>query len=196
MISAQKGFKVPTVEELAPYHPQFALAMAMGVQARPNARPLSVSFASDAVPQKFLNASFSEVIGSYSVFLGVHVTIDPTNAFIGNVLKTLSDDKQTNTSGVTATVQIKGFGGDYSPVPEETPLQSIAEVLNPWAGAWALRNPENVKVRFTLQSAPPALPVTVWMVWGFAVLAEGGEQYLILDRATALAQLKQMGISF
>lgn len=194
MIGSSKGIHIPALPVIARWHPQFALAAAMGVAVRPNARPLSVQFPSSAIAQNFLNASFSEPIASYSVFCGVDVTLDPTNAFAGNVLKTLSDAAQAETTGVTATVQVKGRSGDYSPVPEETPLQSIPDVLNPWAGAWALQNPENIRVRFTLQAVPPALPLTIWTVWGFAVLAEQGEQYLTLTAETARAKLKELGV--
>lgn len=182
---------MPSLATLAQYHPGFALAVAEGVPARPNSRPISVQYAAANIGQ-VLPASFDEVISSYSVFLGATVSVDPTSAFPGNVLKGLNDVTQALVTGITFTMDVTGDAGNYSPVPDETPLESVPAVLSPWAGIWKMQNPENIKARFTLASAPPdpnGFPFTAWIVFGFAVLGPGGTDYLCLDPKTARKRL-------
>jgi hypothetical protein len=186
------GITFPSIRTVAGYHPQFALAAYEGIPVRPDLRPLSVEFTSAATIGQVLPASFAEIISSYSVFGGAVLTIDPTSAFPGNILKGLSDTTQARVTGITFTLLVRGNGDDYSPVPEETPLQSVEELLNASAGIWSMDNPDNVKARFTLAALtqPTALPFTAWLTMGFLVLGSEGQRFMCLDACEARARLK------
>ena len=185
---------LPPFATLARYFPQFALALDDGIPANPNSRILQAKFSTTQVPQPAVTASFSTIIPTLSVFGGATVTIDPTNALAGNPLKTISDTFQAMTSGITVTFVVRG-PRDYSPLPDETPLQSVEKAWAPFVGKWAMRMPENVKAQFTLQSTPPAAPLTAWIVMTFFQLATpDADPYLAMPRADAIAELRKRGI--
>jgi hypothetical protein len=193
--SLAQGLSVPNLETIAQYHPQFALAILAGVPCRPDIRSLSVDFDSSAAIGNYEPASFSEIISSYSIFGGSDITIDPTSAFAGNPLKYLNDVGQALVSGITVTLLVKGRGADYSPVADETPLQSAPRLLSASVGVWNLDNPDNVKARFTLQSFPngsagPSFPFTIWWNFAFWVLAAEGAHYMCLDPREARRRLR------
>jgi hypothetical protein len=189
------GFTTPSLVTLAQYHPQVALAVARGVPLRPNLRPLSVELQNSQIgnPQP---SSFSEVMSQYSIFSGLDLTIDPTNNLPGNPIKYIADAAQPDTSGITLTLLVKSNDGvDYSPIPDETPLQSCPRAFAPSVGIWRMVNPENLKAKFTLQTAfEGAGPITVWLTFTFLVLASSGEQFMRVSNDDARAQLRQMGI--
>jgi hypothetical protein len=186
------GIVFPSLAKIAEYHPAFALAAFEGIGVRVDMRPLSVEFTTQAAIGQVLPASFAEIISSYSVFVGADLTLDPTSAFPGNVLKNLSDVTQARVTGITFTLLVRANGDDYAPVPEETPLQSVVRLLNAGAGVWALDNPDNVKARFTLASLqqPTALPFTAWLTLCFYVLGPEGQKYLCMDADTARKVLR------
>lgn len=188
-------FTPPPPDVLAFYHPQMALAIANGVRLRPNLRTLSTKFSSNVLNQP-QPASFDQQIGSYSIFTGSTVTLDPTSAFPGNVLKTTSDANQAKVTGITVTLQLLGSGGagDYSPIPTATPLQAAKDILNAQAGVWAMNNPDNPKALFTLTAAPPEVPLTVWWIFCFGVLGPGGEEFMCMSPQAARAELRKMGV--
>jgi len=168
----------PSLRMLAEYHPQVALAVAMGANLRPNLRPLSVQLTNAQVGQP-QTVSFAEVISQYSIFAGVDVTVDPTNNEPGNPVKPIADAAQALVTGVTLTLLVKGAGGtDYTPIPEETPVQSLPDLLAPHIGVWRMVNPENVKARFILQSPADGTPQTLWLVFGFYVPSSDADVYL------------------
>jgi hypothetical protein len=175
---------------LATYHPQFALAVLEGVPVRPNLRTLQVTFESLTVGEQE-PASFDQQISRYSIFAGVSVTIDPTNAFIGSSLKTMSDKFQADVSGVTLNMAIRSNGDDYAPVIDDIPLQMLAPTLNPAAGTWKFDNPDNPKATFTLQTPPNDAPFTVWVNFNLLVLGNvaGSFDYLCMDRRVAQEKL-------
>jgi hypothetical protein len=188
------GYSVPSLETLAQYHPQFALAMAMGVPVRPNIRPLSVELQNSQVGQP-QRSSFSTVISQYSVFAGLDVTIDPTNNLIGNPLKYIADAAQPLTSGITVSLLISAASGvNYSPVPDETPLGILPRAFASSVGTWAMRNPENMKAGFTLQTAAEGDNFTVWLVFTFLVLASEGDGYFNIPADQARARLAALGL--
>lgn len=180
---------------LAAYHPQAALAVACGVPLRPNVRNLSVQFSSSAAVGTRLPASFAEVIGTYSIFAGCDTTIDPTNAFPGNPLKYLNDTLQAYTSGITFTLECRGQD-DYTPMPDEVPLQSVPRILSGAAGIWVLDNPDNVKATFTLQVLPNAaagstgFPITAWVNFMFLTMGSACRPFLEYDAPQARKILK------
>jgi hypothetical protein len=187
------GFTTPSLVTLAQYHPQFALAVLNGVAVRPNLRPLSIELQNSQIGQP-QPASFQEVISQYSIFAGVGLTIDPTNNIPGNPLKTLADGAQPLTTGVTVNMLVKtNDPPDYSPIPDDTPLQSLPAAFAPSIGIWRMVNPENVKVRFTLQTPAEGDPFTVWLVFCFLVLGAQGTGYLQMTAADARAALAKMG---
>ncbi|MGH2998477.1 MAG: hypothetical protein ACRDNM_04175 [Gaiellaceae bacterium] len=192
MISA--GASVPSLVTLAQYHPQVALAVLNGVPLRPNLRPLSQELQNSQIAQP-QPASFSEVISQYSIFGGVHVTIDPTNNIIGNPLKYLSDAAQPLTSGITVNLLIKSRDGvDYAPIPDETPLQGLPAAFAPAVGIWRMVNPENVKLNFTVQTAFAGDgPITVWAIFTFWVLASVGEAFTRMGVDEARRRLAALG---
>jgi hypothetical protein len=173
---------------LATYHPQFALAVLQGVALRPNLRTLQATFpnlaAGEAVP-----ASFDQQISRYSVFAGCAVTIDPTNAFGGSSLKSMSDYFQAKVSGITLNLVIRSKGSDYAPIIDDIPLQLLEATLNPGAGTWKFDNPDNTKAQFTLQTPPTDSPFTVWVTFNLLVLGDGSQDYLCLDREIAQQKL-------
>lgn len=184
-------------ETLVTFHPQFALAILSGIGVRPSTRIVQATFPSTALNQQ-VPGSFDAVITTYSVFGGVDVGIDPTNAFAGNPQKAQSDFFQTwGASGIRVQIQARTRGdNDYNPIPSDLPLQMVPSVLNKTAGAWKMINPDNVKVQFTLAQVPPggptAAPLTVWMAWSFLCLGPGGEDYLSLDPVVARTRLAAM----
>lgn len=191
-----QGLTVPDFRVLAYYHPQAALAIACGVPLHPNLRTLSVTFDTSAAVGERLPASFSEVIGSYSIFAGCDLTIDPTQAFPGNPLKYLNDVGQALVSGVTFALEVRG-SEDYTPIPDEVPLQSVPRLLASSVGIWTLDNPDNVKANFTLQTLPnaasetTAFPMTVWLNFSFLMLSgQGSREFLCMRPELARAQLK------
>jgi hypothetical protein len=191
----QAGVQIPSLETLASYHPQVALAVWNGFSLRPNLRPVSVQLQNSQLrnPQPI---SFSEVMSVYSIFSSVSVTIDPTGNLNGNPIKYISDMDQPDTSGITVNMLIKSNDGvDWAPIPDETPLQSMAAAFAGSSGLWAMKNPENIKLFFTLQSAfqGPG-PITVWTVWTFLMLQSGGEQYMAMKTADARAALVNLGV--
>lgn len=190
-----QGLVAPDFRVLATYHPQAALAVACGVPLRPNVRNLAVTFASSSAVGTRLPVSFSEVIGTYSIFAGADVTIDPTNAFPGNPLKYLNDLFMALVSGITFTLECRG-SEDYTPMPDEVPLQSVARILSGAAGIWTMDTPDNVKATFALTALPNAatgttgFPITVWVNFMFLSLGSPGRPYLALDAPTARKQLR------
>jgi hypothetical protein len=191
-----QGLAVPDFGVLCAYHPQVALAIACGVPLHPNVRVLQVTFGTGAAVGDVLPASFSEVMGAYSIFAGADVTIDPTNAFPGNPLKYLNDVCQALCSGITFTLFCRGRE-DYTPIPDETPLQSVAKLLSSSVGIWTMDTPDNVKATFTLQSLPNAqaettgFPLTAWVNLSFLMLGGGCREYLCLDPCEARRRLWQ-----
>jgi hypothetical protein len=173
---------------LAAYHPQFALAILHGVPIRPNLRTLQATFPNLAAGESE-PASFDQQISRYSVFAGCAVTIDPTNAFVGSSLKTMSDFFQAKVSGITMNLVIRSRGSDYAPVIDDIPLQLLESTLNPGAGTWKFDNPDNPKAQFTIQTPPTDAPFTVWVTFNLLVLGDGNEEFLCLDRAVAQERL-------
>lgn len=195
--SGAVGMPVP-FETLARFHPQFALAIDDGVPCRPNIRGLSADFDTTAQIGSFEPASFSEIISSYSVFAGVDITIDPTGLLPGNPLKYLSDVSQALESGITFTLTVRGRGDDYTPIVDETPLQSVPQVLAAAVGIWNMDNPDNVKARFTLAAFPlgsssVGAPFTVWMTFSFLVLGAEGARYMCMCAKDARDELRRRG---
>jgi hypothetical protein len=191
----QAGVQIPSLETLASYHPQVALAVWNGFALRPNLRPVSVQLQNSQLraPQP---VSFSEVMSVYSIFSSVSVTIDPTGNLNGNPYKYISDAVQPDTSGITVNMLIKSNDGvDWAPIPDETPLQCVPAAFAGSSGLWAMKNPENLKLFFTLQSAfqGPG-PITVWTVWTFLMLQSGAESFMNMKTADARAQLVNLGI--
>ena len=189
------GLVVPSMDLLADYHPQFALAIDSGVKPRPNLRTVQTVFSSLSLNQP-LEASFDQQITGYSVFTGFDYTIDPTNAFTGNILKGLSDYTQGLVSGMTTELLVRSRDSqDYNPIPVQTPIQLVARVLNGSVGTWAMNNPDNIKLRTMLTSAPTGTsgPVTLWCVFAFMVLEAGAEPYLCMKGSDARAELRRRG---
>jgi hypothetical protein len=177
MSGGVSGMIVVEPRALALWHPRFALAILEGVPARPNLRTVQAVFSSFALNQP-MEASFDQEITGYSIFSGVDITLDPTSAFPGNILKGLSDVTQTMNTGITTDLMVRSRGDhDYSPIPVQTPLELVPSVLARSAGVWAMDNPDNVKMRFTLIETPPGDgPLTVWVQFSFLVLADVNER--------------------
>jgi len=188
------GIVVPPFETICAYHPGFALAMLDGVRARPNLRTIQGVFAGFALNQP-IESSFDQQITGYSLFTGCAYTLDPINAFGGNLFQYVSAGAQQLVTGITVDLLIRSRGeNDYSPIPTQTPLQMVPTVLDGAVGVWALNEPDNCKMRFTLIAAPAGNPpLTVWFVFSFLVLGEGGDRYLCLDRDRARALLHERG---
>lgn len=188
------GYRMPSLETLAQYHPQVALAVWNGIPLRPNLRPLSVELQNSQVgtPQR---TSFDTVISQYSIFGGVDLTIDPTNNLTGNPLKYLADAAEPATSGVTCTLLVKSNDGtDYTPIPEETPVQQVPRLFAGSIGSWRMVNPENVKASFTLQSVQQADHFTMWLTFCFFILASSGQPFFDIPIAEARKQLRALGL--
>jgi hypothetical protein len=181
-------------ETLCTFHPAFALAILNGIGVRPSTRVVQAKFSSTTIGAQ-IPASFDAIITTYSVFAGVDISIDPTNAFAGNPIKAQSDFFQTwGASGITLQLAAYTKGdNNYNPIPSDVPLQMVPAILNKVAGAWHMINPDNIKAEFTLQALPPggtgAAPFTVWLSFSFLCLGPGGEQYLAIPPARARAEL-------
>jgi hypothetical protein len=181
-------------ETLCTFHPAFALAILNGIGVRPSTRTVQATFSSTTLGQQ-KPASFDAIITTYSVFAGVDITIDPTNAFPGNPLKAQQDFFQTwGSTGITFLLAARTKGdNDYNPIPSDVPLQTVPAILNKVAGAWHMINPDNIKAQFTLASTPPggaqAVPFTCWVIFSFLTLGPGGENYLAIPAAKARVQL-------
>lgn len=181
-------------ETLCTFHPQFALAILHGIGVRPSTRIVQATFSSVVLNQQ-IPASFDAIITSYSVFGGVDITIDPTNAFPGNPQKAQSDFFQAwGASGIRVQLAAYTKGDNtYNPIPSDMPLQAVPALLNKTAGAWKMENPDNIKAQFSLASLPPggatAIPFTVWMIWSFLCLGPGGENFLSLSAVEARRRL-------
>jgi hypothetical protein len=194
--SIAQGLAVPAFSTIAAFHPQAALAIACGVPVRPNLRSLSVEFDSTAFLGQVLPTSFTEIISSYSIFGGADITIDPSNAFPGNPLKFLNDIGQVLESGILFEMEVRSRGDDYNPVPDPTPLQSVARLFSAAVGIWTMDNPDNVKARFTLQSFPNsapasnAFPITVWVNFMFLVLGSEAQQFFCVPPGEARKRLR------
>lgn len=180
---------------LVRFHPQFALAIASGAKVRPNVRILSVQFPGDSSVGNVLPASFSSPITAYSVFAGCAETIDPTNQFGGNPIKYLNDAAMAQVTGVTFTLMARTKGDDYTPIPDETPLQLVPQLLSAAAGIWYLDEPaDNVKATFTLAASPnQSMPFTCWLGLVFLVLSNDAASYLCKSAPEALAELARRG---
>ena len=183
-------------ETLLTFHPAFALAILNGIGVRPSTRVVQAQFSSATLGQQ-VPAAFDAIITTYSVFGGVDISIDPTNAFPGNPIKAQSDFFQTwGASGIRVQLAARTKGdNDYNPIPSDIPLQMVPAVLNKVAGAWHLINPDNIKAQFTLAALPAggvtAVPFTVWMTFSFLTLGPGGENFLSLPPVVARARLAQ-----
>lgn len=188
------GIVTPSFDVLVAWHPQFALAVLEGVEVRPNLRTVEAVFSSFALNTP-LQEAFDTQITGYSIFSGCDITLDPTNAFQGNLFKGLNDVTQGLVTGITSRLMVLSRGEhNYFPIPSQTPLQMVPQVLSRAAGIWHLNSPDNVKMDFTLIATPPGEgPLTVWATFSFLVLGEGGEQFLCLSPRQARAQLRAMG---
>jgi len=185
------SYPMPPLVELAVRHPQLALCVAKGIPLRPNLRPLSVELQNSQLGQP-QPVSFSEVISQYSVFTGLSVTVDPTNDEPGNPVKYINDAAQALVTGTTINLQVQGRGGvNYSPIPEETPVQALPAAFASSAWIWRMVNPENVKANFTVQSLLSASPFTMWVIFAFMVPASEGDPYLTFDNDRAMIALSQ-----
>lgn len=184
------GFPQVQFETICAYHPAFALAILNGVKVRPSMRVTQATFSSAALNQP-VESNFDQQITTYSIFAGVDVTIDPTSAFAGNPLKTLSDFFQAaGASGVRVQLLARTRDdNDFTPITAQVPLQSVPSVMRKVAGIWAMTLPDNIKATFTLGTAPPAVPLTVWLTFSFLVLGPLGENYLRMDPKVARAEL-------
>jgi len=181
---------------LARFHPQMALAIDDGVPARPNVRTLRADFSTASPGGPVVPQSFSEIFGTFAVFTEANVTIDPTGAFAGSPLKTISDTFQAMTSGITVTLMVKGGGGvDYAVMPDDTPLQSVPKALDSSAYIWSLTAPDNVKAFFTIAAQQIGTPpFSVWIVMTFLQLGGNGGDYLRMPHADAISALQRRGI--
>ena len=194
-MNPQAGIHIPSLVTLAEHHPQVALAKWAGFALRPNLRAVSVQLQNSQLgnPQP---VSFSEPMSVYSIFSSVNVTIDPTNNLNGNPFKYVSDATQPATSGITCSMLVQSSSGiNWSPVPDEVPLQMLPLAFAGSSGLWSMNNPENIKLSFTLQSPfQGSGPITVWTVWTFLMLQSGGEQFLRMTTQAAQAQLIALGL--
>lgn len=198
MSHQQPGIGLPPLSVIGQYHPHWALAAARGVSVRPDVRVLSVEFTSTAQVGQALPASYAEPLTKYSLFSGCEFTVDPTSSYTGNVLKGLNDTTMAKVSATTFTLLTTGPRGNYTPVFDDTPTQSIPGLLKPFAGMWMLGPvAENVKARFTLQSIPNGgVPFTLWLMMAWAVLDSQAacSDVFSLTHAEARKQLRDEGI--
>lgn len=170
LTTPQQGFAIPPLAVLEEWHPQFALAIRRGAPARPDTRTVSFTFGTPATGDTE-PAAIDAQFQTYSVFTGVSTTIDPTNQFPGNPLKTLSDAAQKYVTGITFEFVVQASRENYyAPIATPTPLQSVEPILNPTAGTWAFRRNESIKAQFTQNVAVPA-PMTVWITFGILLIA-------------------------
>jgi len=181
MLGLSAGSSMLSLEQLAQYHPQFALAGAEGVPLRPNNRVLQAPF-SNPIPGAFVDANFNSQISIYSVFTGFEYTIDPSNAFAGSSQKGQSDFYSEQVSGVLFNLQVRGGGDEYIPIDVPMPLQLARRVLNPSIGVWAMWNAQNVFGRFTIATAPTGPQITAWAAFAFLVMGSEGAKYLCMTR--------------
>lgn len=177
-------FPLPDLRVLAQYHPQFAWAILDGCPVRPNNRIFQAQFANSSAGQT-TRVSFDQQIDSYSVFSGCSITIDPTGAFPGNILKTTSDANQAKVTGLVATLEMRSKQGDYTPIQTAIPVQQWEQALSPSVGSWSLEINDNAFSRVTVTQPQPGAPFTLWTVMGFYVLAERGTTYMCLSREHA-----------
>lgn len=187
------GLITPPLSTIAAYHPQFALAIANGCRARPNMRTVSAKFSAVSVGQT-LPAPFDTQMGGPAIFCGAAVSIDPTGAFAGNPLKSMSDTFQAMTSGILFNMTVRSDGEDYSPIPAsaETPLQLVPGVLNPTAGMWTFDMPDQLDANFTVAAAQPAAPFTVWVAFSFIVLKRAdANPFLCMTAQKARQKLRE-----
>jgi hypothetical protein len=191
------GIVTPLWANLAFYHPTFALAIVEGADVRPNVRILSVQFPGSASIGTVKPASFAAPVSAYSVFAGCAETIDPTGqTFQGNILKYVNDAGQAKVTGITFTLLARTRGDDYTPIPDETPLQFVPSLLSVAAGVWKLNEPaDNVKATFTLAAQPNTPPpFTAWVGFVFLVLSKDAAGFLCMDRRAAYAELQRRGL--
>jgi len=189
------GIASPTFETIAHWHPQFALAAKKGVPVRPNSRTMNFRFSSGTPGLQPENANFTPSIGAYSIFTGIDVTIDPTGAFSGNVLKTTSDSMQAVTSGLLATLIFRnGQAEDWAAIANPTPLQMIPRILNPTAGQWALDTTAQAFGTVQVNAQQPADDFTVWFLISFLCLGPGGGPFLCMQREDAIRELARLGV--
>ena len=196
MLSTHSGMTVPSLARIAEYHPQWALAAAMGSPVRPDVRVLSVNFPSAASIGQRFPSSFAEPVTKYAIFGGCELTVDPTAAFTGNILKGLNDVTMALVSAVTFTLETTDARGNYTPVFDDVPLQLIPKSLTPYVGMWALIGPAaNVKAAFVLQSLPNGgVPFTAWLTMSYMVLEGNCADYFRRDLTEVRKELRAMGI--
>jgi len=185
--------QLPPLSVIAQYHPQWALAAAEGVAVRPSVRPLSVQFSSTANVGTQEEASYDTPITLQALFTGAELTVDPTTAFAQNILKGLNDATLEKVSGVTVTILSTDATGNFTPVFDETPLQSVPRLLQPFCGIWKVAGPAaNLKATFTLNSIPNGgVPFTAWLNMSFAELEGPCAEYFGCSRAVARKRLRE-----
>jgi hypothetical protein len=181
-----QGIAMPSLETIAAFHPQAALAIACGVPVRPDIRTTSATFDSSAMVGQQIPSSFAEIISNYSIFAGCKMGIDPSQAFPGNPLKFLNDVGQMQETGVTVTIAARTRTSDYNPAIDDVPLQDVPPLLSAFVGLWTLDNPDNIFVRYTLQNLPnaaagdTAFPITFWLNFAWIVLGADASQFFCL----------------
>jgi hypothetical protein len=181
-------------ETLCAYHPGFALGVWKGILVRPSVRIMQAQFSSTTLNQP-VPAAFDSIIASYSVFAGVDISVDPTNAFAGNPQKAQSDFFQAwGASGLRFQLQINSVdNSQYNPIPVDVPMQMVPSIMRKAAGIWRMRNPDTAKGTFNMAALPPggadAVPLTAWMAFSFLTLGPGGENYTSMSFENARAQL-------
>jgi hypothetical protein len=191
------GVATPHWPTIVRFHPQFALAILEGIEARPSERVLAPpQFGSLAVGQQ-QTASFAAQISRYAVFLDADYTIDPTGGFVGSLFQTTSDaalNARRSPTGITVKLVVRGGGEDYAPIISPTPLQLAFDKLNASAGMWKMEPNQNVEAVFYVQSPPGGVspPFSVWAVLTFLQLGEGAQRFLGMLRRDAIDCLKAM----
>jgi len=190
------GIVTPPMETIAAYHPYFALAALEGVPVRPNLRTVQAVFGAFNLNQP-VEESFDQQITGLSLFTGASYSLDPITAFVGNLFQYVSAEAEQAVTGITCDILVQARGEtNYAPIPTQTPLQLVPQVLGGAAGVWAMDLPDNVKVRFTLTAAPAgAPPLTVWLVFAFLVLGSCRERDTIMcmDRRKVREELARQG---
>jgi hypothetical protein len=105
-------------------------------------------------------------------------------------MKYLNDAAQALVTGTTMTLMVQARSGvNYTPIPDETPVQSLPSAFAAAAWVWRLVNPENVKAKFTVQTPLNATPFTLWTVFAFMVPSSDGDPFLQMSNDQALATL-------
>jgi hypothetical protein len=194
-VGVGRRWQESSIYELAQYSPQLALARALGVPLAPYHLNIRTSFLDSTTlttnPVTFENGNTSIV--QPSICDQIVYSMTATNAFSGDVFKTLSDWFYQTVSGIQAMMWVEGQP-KYTVAPFYTPINALLSSLaEGWPLGWVLNYNQTVSMQFQQTVPVPFPPVNIivtFRLWQ----PIGTDDFQMMTAYDARKRLSDMGL--